>query len=372
VTRTVQIGPFSQFAYRVAAAILLSLGLAACDFEPSVTPIVWVTPGEPPFQQPLEPPTAEVPEEPINPEQPPTPDIGEIEGPECLTVGSVDYCVGQELATSGGLNVRDSGSIAGEIVAVLPCGATVTIQGMPQASGADGHTWAPVVSSTGQTGWAAVDVLDADPPTCAIPSVGDIYPGAGEDVFLSDLPFEEDIYELDFWWGFGNNTFAQENKCVWYERTSGMHSGLDFGLPYNSELSWTGSEDGEVVGVNGEGVNLGAGPNSIVIESEGFYFLYGHTSDEEPSVEIGQTIQPGELIGYSGNPSGEDGEGNDHLHFEIRPTDDRSVVINPLTFVGSDQQSVLTDYFAGDYEGEEAPMSLGYYTLTTLAECFEE
>lgn len=365
--------PFGFACNCLAAAFLLSLVLAACDFEPSVTPLVVINPDEPTVPQPLESPAPDLTQQPIDPEQPATPSgFGTLEAPECLTVAGVEYCAGQELITSGGLNLRDSGSIAGEIVAVLPCGATVTIQGMPQASGADGHTWAPVVTSTGQSGWAAVDVLDASPPTCALPSVGELYPGAGEGVFLSDLPFEENIYDLDFWWGFGNNTFAQENKCVWYERTSGMHSGLDFGLPYNSELSWTGSEDGEVVGVNGEGLNLGAGPNSIVIESDGFYFLYGHTSDDEPSVEIGQTVQPGELIGYSGNPGGADDAGNDHLHFEIRPTDDRTIVVNPLSFMGDDQQSELTEYFAGDYEGEDAPMSLGYYTLTILAECFEE
>lgn len=287
-------------------------------------------------------------------------------------MNGIEYCVGQELATSGGLNVRSSGSIAADIVAVLPCGATVTLQGLPQASGTDGHQWAPVVTSTGQSGWAAVDVLDARAPTCSLPAIGAAYPGAGEDVFLSSLPFEANIYDLEFWWGFGNNTFAQENKCVWYERTSGMHSGLDFGLPYDSELSWTGSEAGEVVGVNGEGINLGAGPNSIVIESGGFYFLYGHNSDQEPTVELGQTVQPGELIGYSGNPGGADGDGNDHLHFEIRPVNDRSVVVNPMSFFDASQQATLTEYFAGDYTGEDAPMSLGYYTLTTLTECFEE
>jgi murein DD-endopeptidase MepM/ murein hydrolase activator NlpD len=346
--------------------------LAGCDFEPDVSPIDWQEAGPQPLQDGLEEqPQAPVPP-PVEQEAPPPPEFESVPMAECLDFAGRTYCVGQTFVTSGGLNLRDGGSQAAAILAVLPCGATVTIQALPQAGVGSEHAWASVVTDGGAQGWVAVDVLDETVPTCSLPSMGERYPGAGEGVLLSDLPFEADIYSLEYWWGFGNTTFAQDNVCLWYENTSGLHPGLDFALPYNTTLSWTGTERGQVVGINGRGESYGAGPYSVVIESGGFHFIYGHMSDDPPNLELDQWVEPGQLIGTSGNPDGREDAGNDHLHLEIRPADDRRIAINPLYFMGQEQQVELDEYFAGDYSGEDSPMSLGYYTLSRVPECFED
>jgi len=73
-------------------------------------------------------------------------------------------------------------------------------------------------------------------------------------------------------------------------------------------------------------------------------------------VELDQVLQPGQLLGYSGNPDGSEGSGNDYLHLEVRPADDRQVVVNPPCFMGDAQQAELDSCFAGDYEGEDSPI----------------
>ena len=345
----------------LCAAILAAL--TACAFESSITPMVLETAPPEPFQ--TQPPGVTSAPETVPPGEPlPT------EPPQCVEASGRSYCVGQVLVTSGGLNLRALPE--GEVLGQLDCGETVTIVGIPQSTG--DHFWAEVETSTGQTGWVAVDVLDETVPTCVSAPPGVLYPGVGESVMFNRLPYDPEVVELTFWWGFGNTTFAQENMCVWYECTSGMHPGLDFGMPYNSPVYWPGDQPGVVVSVNGDRYNLGAGPYTVIIESGGFYFLFGHMSDQAPSVTTGDTIQPGQLIGYSGNPGGYDGAGNDHLHLEVRPGEGGEpahIAINPLAFFGEPLYTGLYDMFSGDYADTDNPMSLGYYTLRPAPECGE-
>ena len=52
---------------------------------------------------------------------------------------------------------------------------------------------------------------------------------------------------------------------------------------------------------------------------------YGHLS--ESSVEVGQTVAQGDLLGLSGNTGNSTGP---HLHFEMRVNDE---VVDPLEYV---------------------------------------
>jgi len=356
------VGSLRALARPITGAAV-AVAVAGCAFRPSVTPMIWETAPPAPFESPP-PPATTAPE--IIPASVPPPSELLL----CVEASGRQYCVGQVLITSGGLNLR--ALPGGEILGVLDCGATVTIVGVPQVSG--DHLWAEVQTSTGETGWVAVDVLDDTVPVCpaAPPGVG--YPGAGETVMFNRLPYDPEVVGLAFWWGFGNTTFAQENMCDWYSRTSGLHPGVDFGMPYNTPIYWPGDEPGTVVSVNGDVHNLGSGPYTVIIEAGGFYFLFGHMSDQAPPVASGDTIQPGQLIGYSGNPSGREGAGNDHLHLEVRtgeaggPT---SIAVNPLSFFGEPLYTDLYDMFSGDYTGDDNPMSLGFFTLQRVGECFE-
>ena len=105
--------------------------------------------------------------------------------------------------------------------------------------------------------------------------------------------------------------------------------------------------------------------NYIIIESNRYHFIYGHTS--EATVTEGQIVKPGELIGYSGTPP----NGDSHLHFEIRPSpvnnQKSAIVINPLTFFAEPLQTEWANLFNGDYylPGDDA-LSLGYFTNTVI------
>jgi murein DD-endopeptidase MepM/ murein hydrolase activator NlpD len=126
------------------------------------------------------------------------------------------------------------------------------------------------------------------------------------------LPFDyPDPASLPSWWGFGGTTFAREHRYDFYRLTAGLHSGVDWGIPLETPLIWTGNIDGKVI--DSRKYTYMNKESYIVIEAGGFHFIYGHTSSV--SLEPGDTVKPGQTIGYSG----QDKYGNMHLHFEIRP-----------------------------------------------------
>jgi murein DD-endopeptidase MepM/ murein hydrolase activator NlpD len=193
-----------------------------------------------------------------------------------------------------------------------------------------------------------------------------LYPGVGTSVRLTELPFASDV-DLSGYQGFGRTTFAENNTCVWYSRTSGLHNGLDFDIPYGTELRWHSDQDASVVSTDGQ--PYGAGPHSVVLSSGGFVFIYGHTSDTDSPLAVGDTVHDGDLIGYSGNPSGTSTGGNDHLHFETRPADNTSVAVNPMGFFPQDTQDTISAATAADYPVGESATSLGYYTMGLDPSC---
>ena len=73
------------------------------------------------------------------------------------------------------------------------------------------------------------------------------------------------------------------------------------------------------------GWNGGYGISVYVDCGDGMVIRYGHLS--ETSVEVGQTIAQGDLLGLSGNTGNSTGP---HLHFEMRVNDE---VVDPLEYV---------------------------------------
>ena len=110
---------------------------------------------------------------------------------------------------------------------------------------------------------------------------------------------------------YGYTRFSAGNGRVYYGSTQGRHSGVDFAVVVGTAL--LSIDYGLVVwaGPNVSGVSFGAGPESIIVRYGNLYALYGHTS--QVAVQVGQFVEPGQVIGYSGFPSAP------HLHFEFRP-----------------------------------------------------
>ncbi|MEX3102570.1 M23 family metallopeptidase, partial [Streptomyces sp. ST1020] len=73
----------------------------------------------------------------------------------------------------------------------------------------------------------------------------------------------------------------------------------------------------------------GAYGNQIVVRmNDGTYTQYGHLSSI--SVAVGQTVTPGERIGYSGATGNVTGP---HLHFEARTTPEYGSDIDPVAYL---------------------------------------
>jgi murein DD-endopeptidase MepM/ murein hydrolase activator NlpD len=141
---------------------------------------------------------------------------------------------------------------------------------------------------------------------------------------------------------------APDGSIVWTDKTYPYgsdrggtlrpHHGVEFNLPYNSEVLAAAS--GRVVFAgNDDNANLGETPafygNVIVIQhdsqwrGQNIYTLYGHLN--QVYVNEGQTVEARQLIGLSGATGVADGP---HLHFEVRVgSNSYSTTRNPLLWL---------------------------------------
>jgi murein DD-endopeptidase MepM/ murein hydrolase activator NlpD len=90
-----------------------------------------------------------------------------------------------------------------------------------------------------------------------------------------------------------------------------LHAGTDFGAPIDTPVY--AASHGTVVAA---GPASGYGRWIKLAHPGGTTTVYGHISRE--SVTVGQAVQAGQLIAYSGNEGRSTGP---HLHFEVRPQD---------------------------------------------------
>ncbi len=96
-------------------------------------------------------------------------------------------------------------------------------------------------------------------------------------------------------------------------RTQGLHgyNAVDIGVPVGTPV--IAAAAGEVILAKPLAWNGGYGSYVAIRHSNGTQTLYAHLS--QVSVEAGQTVEQGELVGYSGNSGKSSGP---HLHFEVR------------------------------------------------------
>lgn len=96
-------------------------------------------------------------------------------------------------------------------------------------------------------------------------------------------------------------------------RTQGVHgyNGVDLAAPVGTPI--VASAAGEVLIAREGGWNGGYGSYVVIRHGNGTQTLYAHASSV--MVGVGQTVQQGQVIAYSGNSGKSTGP---HLHFEIR------------------------------------------------------
>jgi murein DD-endopeptidase MepM/ murein hydrolase activator NlpD len=106
---------------------------------------------------------------------------------------------------------------------------------------------------------------------------------------------------------------------------------------------------GKVVSSQGGGLvatptsNGGCGNNVQWKDSGGYYHWYMHMRDD-PLVNVGDEIEPGQLLGYVGNTGWSDGA---HLHYSVNkaPGSSGNQAVNPLLYWDTFEPS-------GDLEGD--------------------
>ena len=154
---------------------------------------------------------------------------------------------------------------------------------------------------------------------------------------------QEPIYQLPFntppgpstWYveqWYGNTSIAYYLRNTIYREGQGMHFGIDFACPCETEVRAIG--DGVVVGA--DDLSFGAGPhNAIVRHPNGDLSLYGHLH-RFPAVQWGSSVKAGAIIGYSGDWLDNVGcASSPHLHLEIRRPD-RRFAVNPVLLIEAD------------------------------------
>lgn len=109
---------------------------------------------------------------------------------------------------------------------------------------------------------------------------------------------------------FGETAFARANALRYGKP---FHDGIDFGLPTGTQLF--ASADGVVIGTGNTDIVSSCyswGKWIVIKHGFGLSTLYAHLSLIK--VRLGQKVQAGELIGYSGNTGFSTGP---HLHFGV-------------------------------------------------------
>ncbi|MCK8824541.1 M23 family metallopeptidase [Fuchsiella alkaliacetigena] len=99
-----------------------------------------------------------------------------------------------------------------------------------------------------------------------------------------------------------------------------FHNGLDIGVWYGTEIYATG--EGKVIEAGWKG---GYGRTVIIDHGFGYRTLYGH--NQSLNVSVGDKVERGELIAYSGNSGQSTGP---HLHYEVH-VDGKPV--DPLEYI---------------------------------------
>jgi hypothetical protein len=102
-----------------------------------------------------------------------------------------------------------------------------------------------------------------------------------------------------------------------------VHKGIDLAMPEGTELR--SIADGVVERVLNQG-SEGLGKGVFIRNEDGSLSIYGHMSDTS-AVKVGEHVNAGELIGYSGNTGHSTGA---HLHFALKGTDGQFVDPTPV------------------------------------------
>jgi murein DD-endopeptidase MepM/ murein hydrolase activator NlpD len=147
---------------------------------------------------------------------------------------------------------------------------------------------------------------------------------------FGSLPFDPSQVGSNSMQGFGDTTYAYDNRDSMYSYLGRLHGGWD--IPLSSGTSLFSLGLGTVVCV-GESCGLAAGSGNglgiaIRYDSCNCVVFYTHLATINEGLTVDSSVVRGIEIGTSGT----DVTGYPHLHLEIRPKHDVLTFYNPLYF----------------------------------------
>lgn len=130
------------------------------------------------------------------------------------------------------------------------------------------------------------------------------------------------------------------------------HGGMD--LSANSGTKVRVMADGEIVKVGWDrkvknGKVRGYGRYIVVQHKNGHYTLYAHLEKDGTTVNVGEKVSDGDVIGTSGNTGGSTGP---HLHLEVIKADNLAGVFKWKNKINPRDVGDLQEYLNGGSDGE--------------------
>ncbi len=128
------------------------------------------------------------------------------------------------------------------------------------------------------------------------------------------------------WYGVTTGGYRGRNSV--YSQGQGIHFGIDFAAPCGTPVVAVAA--GRVIAVDGD---YGSPPHNVVVQLfDGNQAMYGHLVERSRHVQVGQTVEPGQVLGNTGDSIAPyNCTRNPHLHLEIRRAG-RAIATNPVPY----------------------------------------
>jgi hypothetical protein len=159
------------------------------------------------------------------------------------------------------------------------------------------------------------------------------------------LPFADppgpSSWYVAHWYGLTTGGYRGRNTT--YSQGQGIHFGIDFAAACGTPV--VAISAGQVIAVDG---GYGSPPHNVVLQlPDGNQAVYGHLVERSRHVQVGQTVQPGQVIGNTGDSIAPyNCTRNPHLHLEIRKGG-RAVATNPVPYFDVNWDDLSLGVFPG-------------------------
>jgi len=143
------------------------------------------------------------------------------------------------------------------------------------------------------------------------------------------------------WYGLTTGGYRGRNTT--YSQGQGIHFGIDFATACGTPVVAIAA--GQVIAVDG---GYGSPPHNVVLQlPDGNQAMYGHLVERSRHVQVGQTVQPGQVVGNTGDSIAPyNCTRNPHLHLEIRKGG-RAVATNPVPYFDANWDDLSLGVYPG-------------------------